>query len=147
MTIQKNLFLEMLERQAMEKMQHADRRRRLDGRLELATLEMLGGLLPSVVHYATTSNGNIRADWFALNNNRFKNLHIFSNNTTYINTDASTLKNKYLVVVVIKATAKTVYRIKVADVVGVRLTLGELQEMEHNGIAKKYEKVAEALGL
>ena len=146
MTIQKNLFLEMLENQAREKMQHADRRRRLDGRLELETLEMLGDLLPNSVYYATTSNGNIRADWFALNS-KINNLHIFNNNTTYINTDASTLKNKYIVIVVIKATYKSVLRVKVADIVGVRLTLGELQEMEQNGIAKKYSRVAEALGL
>lgn len=146
MTIEKNLFIEMLERQASEKMQASDRRRRLDGRLELETLELLGDLLPSVVNYATTSNGNIRADWFKLNSH-FKNLHIFNNNTTYINTDASTLKNKYIVIVVIKATYKGVLRIKTQDIIGVRLTLTELLEMVHNGIAKPYSRVAEALGL
>ena len=50
-TTTKELFIEMVQKQAQEKMQSSDRRRRLDGRLELATLEIVKDVLPNKVKY------------------------------------------------------------------------------------------------
>ena len=143
MTTTKKEFIKMLQAQAQAKQEDNDRRRRLEGRLESKTLEMLGDLLPNVVRYNLTSNGNIKCDWFALNSN-IKNLHIFTNNTIGI---TYTDLNPYRVILVIKATRCDVLRVKTADLLGKRLNLADLEEMEKQGKAKKYMRVCEALGL
>lgn len=139
----KQQFLEMALQQAREKQLNADRRRRLDGRLEEMTLNQFADLLPSKVAYNITSKGLIKADWVDLNI-KVKNLHIFNNNTIGI-TDYD--ERPFRVIVIIKATYQNVLRIKTTDILGKRLTLNELQEMEANGLAKPYNKVKEALGL
>jgi hypothetical protein len=139
----KTEFLEMALQQAKEKQANADRRRRLDGRLEEMTLNQFADLLPSKVAYNITSKGLIKADWVDLNI-KVKNLHIFNNNTIGI-TDYD--ERPFRVIVVIKATYQNVLRVKTTDILGKRLTLNELQEMEANGLAKPYNKVKEALGL
>ena len=136
-------FLEMAYNQAREKQLNADRRRRLDGRLEEMTLNQFADLLPNKVAYNITSKGLIKADWVDLNI-KVKNLHIFNNNTIGI-TDYD--ERPYRVIVIIKATYQNVLRVKTTDILGKRLTLNELQEMEANGLAKPYNKVKEALGL
>lgn len=139
----KQEFLEMAYNQAREKQLNADRRRRLDGRLEEMTLNQFAELLPNKVAYNITSKGLIKADWVDLNI-KVKNLHIFNNNTIGI-TDYD--ERPYRVIVIIKATYQNVLRVKTTDILGKRLTLNELQEMEANGLAKPYNKVKEALGL
>lgn len=136
-------FLEMAYKQAQEKQLNADRRRRLDGRLEQMTLNQFADLLPLKVAYNITSKGLIKADWVDLNI-KVKNLHIFNNNTIGI-TDYD--ERPYRVIVVIKATYQNVLRVKTSDILGKRLTLNELLEMVENGTAKQYNKVKEALGL
>jgi len=136
-------FLEKALQQAQEKQRNADRRRRLDGRLEEATINQFADLLPSKVAYNITSKGLIKADWVDLNI-KIKNLHIFNNNTIGI-TDYD--ERPFRVIVIIKATYQNVLRVKTTDILGKRLTLNELQEMEANGLAKPYNKVKEALGL
>lgn len=139
----KQQFLEMALQQAREKQENADRRRRLDGRLEQATLDLFAEMLPNKVAYNITSKGLIKADWVDLNI-KVKNLHIFNNNTIGI-TEYD--ERPFRVIVVIKATYKNVLRVKTADILGKRLTLNELLEMVENGTAKEYNKVKEALGL
>lgn len=139
----KQEFLEMAYNQAREKQLNADRRRRLDGRLEEMTLNQFAELLPNKVAYNITSKGLIKADWVDLNI-KVKNLHIFNNNTIGI-TDYD--ERPFRVIVIIKATYQNVLRVKTTDILGKRLTLNELQEMEANGLAKPYNKVKEALGL
>lgn len=139
----KENFLEMALQQAREKQENADRRRRLDGRLEQATLDLFAEMLPNKVAYNITSKGLIKADWVDLNI-KVKNLHIFNNNTIGI-TDFD--ERPYRVIVVIKATYQNVLRVKTSDILGKRLTLNELLAMVENGTAKEYNKVKEALGL
>ena len=139
----KQQFLEMAYNQAREKQLNADRRRRLDGRLEEMTLNQFADLLPSKIAYNITSKGLIKADWGDLNI-KVKNLHIFNNNTIGI-TDYD--ERPFRVIGIIKATYQNVLRVKTTDVLGKRLTLNELQEIEANGLAKPYNKVKEALGL
>jgi hypothetical protein len=139
----RNEFLEMALQQAKEKQANADRRRRLDGRLEEMTLNQFAELLPLKVAYNITSKGLIKADWVDLNI-KVKNLHIFNNNTIGI-TDFD--ERPYRVIVIIKATYQNVLRVKTTDILGKRLTLTELLEMVENGKAKEYNKVKEALGL
>lgn len=139
----KQQFLEMALQQAREKQENADRRRRLDGRLEQATLDLFAEMLPNKVAYNITSKGLIKADWVDLNI-KVKNLHIFNNNTIGI-TDFD--ERPYRVIVVIKATYQNVLRVKTSDILGKRLTLNELLAMVENGTAKEYNKVKEALGL
>ena len=80
----KNDFIELLEMQANAKMLSSDRRRRLDGRLEKNTIDLLASFLPNTCKYLITSNGCVRADWFKINNTRLKNLHIFNNSSIFI---------------------------------------------------------------
>ena len=136
-------FLEMALQQAQEKQLNSDRRRRLDGRLEEATINQFAELLPNKVAYNITSKGLIKADWVDLNI-KVKNLHIFNNNTIGI-TEYD--ERPFRVIVVIKATYQNVLRVKTTDILGKRLTLNELLEMVENGKAKEYNKVKEALGL
>lgn len=142
-TTTKELFIEMVQKQALEKMQSSDRRRRLDGRLELATLEIVKDVLPNKVKYNITSKGLIKNDYFNLNTN-FKNVHTFNNNTIGI-TNYDTLP--YRSIIIIKATFTGVLRVKTSDIYGKRLTLNELLELVTQGKAKKYNKLSEVIGL
>lgn len=139
----KTLFLEMAYKQAQEKQQNADRRRRLEGRLEEKTLDLFADLLPNMVNYNLTSKGLIKADYIDLNI-KIKNLHIFNNNTIGI---TSYDERPYRVIAIVKATYTKVLRVKTSDIIGKRLNLEDLQEMETLGIAKVYNKLNEALGL
>lgn len=142
-TTNKQQFIEMLTKQAQEKMKDSDRRRRLDGRLELETLEIVKDVLPNKVKYNITSKGLIKSDYFNLNVN-FKNVHMFINNTIGI-TNYDTLP--YRNIVIIKATFKGVLRVKTADIYGKRLTLTDLLLMLETGKAKKYNRLSEVIGL
>lgn len=136
-TTTKEQLIELLERQASEKQASTDRRRRLDGRLEAETLDALADLLPNVCKYQITTNGNIRADWFALNCN-IKNLHIFNNNTQYIQIDTTT---KYTYIVVIKATFQAIVKVKTRIVLYDRLTLEEIKFLIEEGQAETLESL------
>lgn len=140
----KQEFLEMAYNQALNKQDLSmPRQRRLDGRLEQATLDLFAEMLPNKVAYNLTSKGLIKADWVDLNI-KVKNLHIFNNNTIGI-TDYD--ERPFRVIVVIKATYKNILRVKTTDILGKRLNLNDLQEMEANGLAKPYNRLKEALGL
>lgn len=139
----KQLFLEMAYKQAQQKQESNDRRRRLEGRLEEKTLDLFADMLPNKVSYNLTSKGLIKADYIDLNI-KIKNLHIFNNNTIGI---TQYDERPFRVIAVIKATYQNVLRVKTADILGKRLTLNELLEMVENGTAKQYNKVKEALGL
>lgn len=137
----KEELIKMLESQANEKMQDKDRRRRLDGRLEKTTIELLSASLPDIVKYQKTTSGNIRADWFALNNN-IENLHIFNNNTQYI----QTLKTyKYTYIVVIKATYQGVIKCLTKNITDERLTLENIKWFISEGLMKEYTSLESAL--
>lgn len=142
-TTTKELFIKMVQKQAQEKMLSNDRRRRLDGKLELATLEIVKDVLPNKVKYNLTSKGLIKADYFNLNTN-FKNVHTFNNNTIGI-TNYDTLP--YRSIIVVKATFTGVLRVKTSDIYGKRLTLTELLELVNQGKAKRYNKLSEVIGL
>lgn len=143
MTTNKQQFIEMAKKQALEKMASNDRRRRLDGKLELATLEIVGDVLPNKVKYNLTSKGLIKSDYFNLNTS-FKNVHTFNNNTIGItNYDNLPYRN----IIVIKATFKGVLRVKTSDIYGKRLTLNELMQLVESGKAKTYNRLSEVIGL
>lgn len=135
-------FIELLEMQATEKMLSNDRRRRLDGRLEKNTIDLLASFLPNTCKYLMTSKGCIRADWFSLNNTRFKNLHIFNNNTIYIQDKDN---YKYTTIIIIKATEITILRGLTSDLLGLRLTLTEIKNLERLGALKRYNKLCDVL--
>ena len=143
MTTTKTNFIEMLTKQAQEKMKDSDRRRRLDGRLELSMLEIVKDVLPNKIKYNITTKGLIKTDYYNLNTN-FKNVHMFVNNTIGItNYDNA----PYRSIVIVKATFKGVLRVKTADIYGKRLTLTDLLLMLENGKAKKYDRLSEVIGL
>lgn len=135
-------FIELLEMQANAKMLSSDRRRRLDGRLEKNTINLLASYLPNTCKYLITSNGCVRADWFKLNNTRLKNLHIFNNNTIYIQDKNS---YKYTTIVIIKATETTILRGLTSELLDLRLTLTEIKNLESLGVLKRYSKLCDAL--
>lgn len=139
----KQLFLEMAYKQAQQKQESNDRRRRLEGRLEEKTLDLFADMLPNKVSYNLTSKGLIKADYIDLNI-KIKNLHIFNNNTIGI---TQYDERPYRVIAVIKATYTKVLRVKTSDIIGKRLNLADLEEMERQGKAKVYNKLNEALGL
>lgn len=139
----KQLFLEMAYKQAQQKQESNDRRRRLEGRLEEKTLDLFAEMLPNKVCYNLTSKGLIKADYIDLNI-KIKNLHIFNNNTIGI---TQYDERPYRVIAVIKATYTKVLRVKTSDIIGKRLNLADLEEMERQGKAKAYNKLNEALGL
>lgn len=136
-TTTKENLIKLLERQAQQKQASTDRRRRLEGRLELATLEALKDLLPNVCKHQITTNENIRADWFALNCN-IKNLHIFNNNTQYIQIDTTT---KYTYILVIKATFQAIVKVKTNVILYDRLTLEEIKFLLEEGQAERLESL------
>lgn len=139
----KQLFLEMAYKQAQQKQESNDRRRRLEGRLEEKTLDLFADMLPNKVSYNLTSKGLIKADYIDLNI-KIKNLHIFNNNTIGI---TQYDERPFRVIAVIKATYTKVLRVKTSDIIGKRLNLADLEEMERQGKAKVYNKLNEALGL
>lgn len=139
----KEQFIEMAYAQAREKQANADRRRRLEGRLEEQTLDIVASVLPSKVAYNLTPKGLIKADYVGLNVN-FKNLHIFNNNTMGI---SEYDENRFRVVLVIKATYCKALRIEMDNIRGQRLNLEDLKKLEAQGIAKEYKRLSEALGL
>lgn len=137
----KENLVQMLKEQANQKMLSSDRRRRLDGRLELETLKVVADLLPEECKYLTTANGNIRADYYALNC-PLSNIHIFNNNTTYIQSNS---KETWTYVVVIKATYQKVIKVRTKYVLNYRLTLREILDLVEDGLAKTYESLEAAL--
>lgn len=141
-TTTKATLAELLKEQYNRKMQDGDKRRRLDGRLEKATYEMLFDAMPNVCDYQITHNGNIRSDWFGLNTN-FRNVHILGNNTPYIQTYDDVFP--YTTVVIIKATFTGCLRMKTAEITGKRLTLETILDLLEHGKAKQYNKLVEAL--
>jgi hypothetical protein len=139
----KEQFLEMAYAQAREKQANADRRRRLEGRLEEKTLNIVESALSSKVAYNLTPKGLIKADWVDLNI-KYKNLHIFNNNTIGI---SEYDENRYRVILVIKATYCKALRVEMDSIRGQRLNLEDLKALEVQGIAKEYKRLSEALGL
>ena len=140
----KQLFINLVMEKAEEKIASSERRERLQGRLEKATIKAVRDVLPSQVVYNTTKNGNIKADYINLNI-RMKNLHLFAHNTAAI--QVNDLSNKYTIILVIKATYQGALRIKTEDIKGARVTLEMLQQLEKNGKAKRADKLSDALGL
>lgn len=139
--VKKDLFIEMAKKQAMELLNDNDRRRRLDGRLQLQTINIVSEILPDYVVYKETAKGKISQGYLNLNVN-YRNLHLFNNNTIAITRDD--LLYKYTTIVVIKATIKNVYRVKTSDIVNKRLTLKELLSIPS---LKEYKTIKESLGL
>lgn len=139
--IEKNLFIKMIEEQARELLNDNDRRRRLDGRLQLATINIVKEILPEHVVYKETAKGKISQGYLNLNVN-YKNLHLFNNNTIAIQRDD--LLYKYTTIVVIKASVQNVYRVLTSDIVDKRLTLKELLSIPS---LKEYKTIKESLGL
>lgn len=139
--VEKNLFIELAKKQAMDLLNDDDRRRRLDGRLQLATIQIVKDILPDYVVYKETPNGKISQGYLNLNSN-YKNLHLFNNNTIAIQRDD--LLYKYTTIVVIKATVQNVYRVLTSDIVDKRLTLKELLNVPS---LKEYKTIKESLGL
>ncbi len=139
--VKKDLFMEMVKKQATDLLNDNDRRRRLDGRLQLQTIEIVKDILPDYVVYKETTNGRISQGYLNLNVN-YRNLHLFNNNTIAITRDD--LLYKYTTIVVIKATIKNVYRVLTSDIVNKRLTLKELLTIPS---LKEYKTIKESLGL
>ena len=139
--VKKDLFIEMVKKQATDLLNDNDRRRRLDGRLQLQTIEIVKDILPDYVVYKETTNGRISQGYLNLNVN-YRNLHLFNNNTIAITRDD--LLYKYTTIVVIKATIKNVYRVLTSDIVNKRLTLKELLTIPS---LKEYKTIKESLGL
>lgn len=139
--VEKSLFIKMIEGQARELLNDNDRRRRLDGRLQLATINIVKEILPDYVVYKETPNGKISQGYLNLNVN-YRNLHLFNNNTIAIVKDD--LIYKYTTIVVIKATVQNVYRVLTSDIVDKRLTLKELLAIPS---LKEYKTIKESLGL
>ena len=139
-TLKKELFIERATKEANELKANPCRKRKLDGRLQLLTLRIVADYLPANVKFLETKNKSIRQDYFAINT-RIKNLHIFNNNTIYIQQYDDNILTTILVV---KATCKTVYTVKTSEVVDKRLTLKELQAIPS---LKVNEKLADKLGL
>jgi len=139
--VKKDLFIEMAKKQAMELLNDNDRRRRLDGRLQLQTINIVSEILPDYVVYKETPNGKISQGYLNMNV-KYRNLHLFNNNTIAITRDD--LLYKYTTIVVIKATIKNVYRVLTSDIVNKRLTLKELLTIPS---LKEYKTIKESLGL
>ncbi len=139
--VEKSLFIEMMKKQATDLLNDNDRRRRLDGRLQLTTIEIVSDILPDYVVYKETPNGKISQGYLNLNVN-YRNLHLFNNNTIAIQRDD--LLYKYTTIVVIKATVQNVYRVLTSDIVDKRLTLKELLKVPS---LKEYKTIKESLGL
>jgi hypothetical protein len=139
--VSKKVFIEMVKKQAFDLLNDNDRRRRLDGRLQLATIEIVKEILPDYVVYKETPNGRISQGYLNLNVN-YRNLHLFNNNTIAIQRDD--LLYKYTTIVVIKATIQNVYRVLTSDIVNKRLTLKELLSIPS---LKEYKTIKESLGL
>lgn len=139
--VKKDLFIEMAKKQAMELLNDNDRRRRLDGRLQLQTINIVSEILPDYVVYKETAKGKISQGYLNLNVN-YKNLHLFNNNTIAIVKDD--LIYKYTTIVVIKATVQNVYRVLTSDIINKRLTLKELLTIPS---LKEYKTIKESLGL
>lgn len=138
--LKKDLFIERATKEANVLMSNPCRKRQLDGRLQLLTLQIVADYLPSNVKFLETKSKGIRQDYFAINT-RIKNLHIFNNNTIYIQQyDDMPVTN----IIVIKATCKTVYTVKTSEIIDKRLTLKELQAIPS---LKVNEKLADKLGL
>lgn len=129
----KEKFKEKVLKQANDKINHKNRRRRLDGRLELLTFEILEPFLPDIVEYCTTAKNNIRSDYFALNIKK-PNVHIFNNNTAYILNDK---KYKWTYYIVVKATFQGVVKVDTTKVLHERITLHDIMEMLANGTAER----------
>lgn len=142
--VSKNEFIDLAHTQAMALCESDDRRRRLDGRLQLETLDIISDILPSNVIYELTNKGAINQNYIK-RNIKVRNLHILNNNTSYIQESDATFK--YYNIIVIKATHKGVYKIPTQYITGVRLTLEKILELEKQGIAKKHNKLSEVLGL
>lgn len=130
-TMQKNQFIKMAKAQAYAKMENSDRRRRLDGRLELATIEIFGDLLPQMVKYEETSKNLIKMTYLNLNL-KYKNLHLLANNTPYQQEYCDTYLYTYIVV--IKATHKGIYKGKTENLINIRLTLAETENLINQGL-------------
>ena len=139
--VKKDLFIEMAKKQARDLLNDSDRRRRLDGRLQLQTINIVSEILPDYVVYKETPNGKISQGFLNLNVN-YRNLHLFNNNTIAIVKDD--LLYKYTTIVVIKATVQNVYRVLTSDIVNKRLTLKELLSIPS---LKEYKTIKESLGL
>ena len=131
----------MAKKQAFDLLNDDDRRRRLDGRLQLATIEIVKEILPDQVIYKETPNGRISQGYLNLNVN-YRNLHLFNNNTIAIQRDD--LLYKYTTIVVIKATVQNVYRVLTSDIIDKRLTLKELLKVPS---LKEYKTIKKSLGL
>lgn len=144
MTMTKNEFKKLVKMQAFRKMESNDRRRRLDGRTELNAFNMVEDLLPEVIRYDVTANGNIKADYIAKNLSKYKNLHIFTNNTIGITEYDN---NPYRIILILKASYLGALKVKTSDIYGKRLTLTEVMKLVEDGKAKQYSKLTEALGL
>ena len=133
----KERFKEKILKQANDKISSKDRRRRLDGRLELLTFEILEPFLPNIVEYCTTTKGNVRSDYFALNIKK-PNVHIFNNNTAYILIDK---KYKWTYYIVVKATFQGVVKVNTTKVLYERINLNDIMEMLANGIAERCDNL------
>lgn len=138
--VKKKVFIEMVEKQARELLNDNDRRRRLDGRLQLQTINIVKEILPDYVVYKETPNGKISQGYLNLNV-KYRNLHLFNNNTIAIQRDD--LLYKYTTIVVVKATVQNVYRVLTSDIVNKRLTLKELLAIPS---LKEYKTIKESLG-
>ncbi len=139
--VSKKVFIEMAKKQALDLLNDGDRRRRLDGRLQLETINIVAEILPDYVVYKETPKGKISQGYLNLNVN-YRNLHLFNNNTIAIQRDD--LLYKYTTIVVIKATVQNVYRVLTSDIVDKRLTLKELLAIPS---LKEYKTIKESLGL
>lgn len=140
--LKKKDFIERVKNEALVLMNDNDRRRRLEGRLKMQTLDLVADALPSVVKFQITSKGLVRADYFALNC-KYSNVHVFDNNTiSKVLYDNS----KYQVIIVSKATKLGVYKVP-TEYLENRLNLSDIEELAFQGIAKKHNKLSEVLGL
>lgn len=143
MRAKKEEFKKLIESLAYSKMTSLERRERLQGRLDLKAFQAVEDILPSNIEYTLTSKGNIKNDY--INNNiKVKNLYLFSHNTASIQVNPS---SNYIIILIIKATASKVLKIKTADIIGERLTLQKIKELEEQGKTKEHKKLAEALNL
>lgn len=141
--LKKNEFITLVKEKAQEKMLSNERRERLQGRLENQVIDTIKDLLPNIVEYNLTAKNNIKSDYVNLNI-KVKNLYLFSHNTSSIQVNPS---SNYIIILIIKATASKVLKIKTADIIGERLTLQKIKELEEQGKTKEHKKLAEALNL
>ena len=146
MYLSKDLFISAMRNQANEKMRNEDRRRRLDGRLELATLNIFSELLPESVEFERGNKNNyIKQDYISRNILvNYDNLHLFNNNTSYIVFNNNT-SYKFYNLVIVKATFQGCVRIPSSAIVNDRLTLKEIKNLLELGVAKRFETLEDLI--